>query len=260
MATTPSRIGQGSGGSQEAVSYAQFGEDTILRHMFPKAHGTFVEVGAFDGITGSATYALETSMQWTGVLVEANPELAEKCRQLRKSSSVIECAAVAPGCPRHVDFQLATLDGQLSSLKISKDQMRRVPNRDTKSISVLAMTLDEILDASGIREGIDVVTIDVEGFEWNVLQGFSINLWRPSVVIVENNAHFIDRRVSRYFHSNGYAIHAITGVNVWWIHVGSNASRTLNLLREFMLFTAPRIVTSPKAILRHVMVQAGILR
>jgi hypothetical protein len=35
--------------------YAQFGEDKILNQIFNKNEGVCVEVGGFDGITGSNT-------------------------------------------------------------------------------------------------------------------------------------------------------------------------------------------------------------
>ena len=36
-------------------------------------HGFFVEIGAYDGETGSNTLFLEKHKSWDGLLIEANP-------------------------------------------------------------------------------------------------------------------------------------------------------------------------------------------
>ena len=39
----------------------------------PSSPGTFVELGALDGVTGSNTILLERCFGWNGLLIEANP-------------------------------------------------------------------------------------------------------------------------------------------------------------------------------------------
>jgi FkbM family methyltransferase len=195
----------------------------ILARLFPKRKGVYVEVGANDGITGSATYLFEKELDWTGVLVETHAELAERCKIARPNSCVFAYATVSPGTAHHVRFQLAPGDPQLSSLKISSDQMRCVPRRETVWVTVPALTLDEILEPSGISSRIDFVTIDVEGFERDVLAGLSLRAWAPRWILVENNGHFTDGWIARYMHRSRYALRRRTGVNEWWQHVGDGA-------------------------------------
>ena len=49
--------------------YAQFGEDKILNRIFNKKTGNCVEVGGFDGVTGSNTYFFE-KLGWRCLIVE----------------------------------------------------------------------------------------------------------------------------------------------------------------------------------------------
>jgi hypothetical protein len=40
---------------------------------------------------------------------------------------------------------------------------------------------------------VDVMVVDVEGFEWPIFQGFAIKKWKPKIVIVE-----IQEKQARY--------------------------------------------------------------
>ena len=46
-------------------------------------------------------------------------------------------------------------------------------------------TLDALLE--GHTGGIDFVVLDLEGHELAALEGFDLERWRPSVLLVENN-------------------------------------------------------------------------
>ena len=62
-------------------SRSQNHEDLALLEMFftGRRGGTFVEMGALDGLEYSNTFAFEQALDWNGVLIEANPAA---CAQL----------------------------------------------------------------------------------------------------------------------------------------------------------------------------------
>ena len=80
---------------------------TIL-HAAKWRRGTFVELGAFDGIKFSNTYALEVCFGWTGVLIEGNPNTY---RFLNESSgrkaAKIHSAVCQQESGGHVDFTVS---------------------------------------------------------------------------------------------------------------------------------------------------------
>ena len=51
---------------------------------------------------------------------------------------------------------------------------------------------------------LDFVTADVEGHEWEVLQGFTLDRWKPAIVILERNATVPSRRICRHMARHGY--------------------------------------------------------
>jgi FkbM family methyltransferase len=199
---------------KEGPYQAQHGEDRWLDVFFGgKRNGFFVEVGAYDGIVLSNTYYFET-LGWRGVLVEPDPEKANKCRANRPQSQVFECAAVASPTATEVSFYSVQGGQVYSTINMTDAHRRRLSEYGLafKETRVPARTLDSILDAAGSR-AIDLVTIDVEEGELEVLRGFDIKRWRPRVVMVETNSRFRTAAIRRYFVDNGYVFRRSIGIN-----------------------------------------------
>jgi FkbM family methyltransferase len=193
--------------------YAQFGEDRVLAEAMPKRDGLFVEVGAADGVVGSNTLHFE-QLGWRGVLVEADPIAAEECRRAR-SSIVVECAVTEPGSPTLMPFTIVPQIQQLSGLRPIREVLRRHGIDKVETVLVSCRTLDEVLHEVIPGCSPDFVTIDVEGHEWSVLRGFSLDVWRPTFVLIERN-FYPDWRILRHMHRHGYAYTRTTGVNDWF--------------------------------------------
>ena len=80
-------------------SSSQNAEDLLLVPTLLRAAGggpgTFVEMGALDGLTYSNTLVLERCFNWTGVLLEANPaNYAKLLRSKRANNAKLVHAAV----------------------------------------------------------------------------------------------------------------------------------------------------------------------
>ena len=56
--------------------------------------GVFVEMGALDGLTYSNSFAYESALNWTGVLIEANPEACPLVWRNRPHARVL-CSGVS---------------------------------------------------------------------------------------------------------------------------------------------------------------------
>lgn len=200
---------------------SQFGEDALLEAYFEqKRGGYYIEVGAFNGIEDSNTFVFEQEMGWRGILIEADPELAEKCRKIRPLSQVYNCAIVKPDSPETVTFEVVDGWKTMSSLSVKPEMLLRVEHvKDriqVREITVAAMTLDQVLTKAKPPQ-IDFMTLDIEGFEWDALQGFSLSVWKPQVLIIERNTHYPDAKIMGYLHKNAYRFLRTTGVNDWFV-------------------------------------------
>lgn len=223
--------------------WSQFGEDRILSKLFPgRGNGTCVEVGANDGINDSNTYHFE-QMGWKCVLVEPNHEL---CEQIRKTRGCVlhECAA----SDRHGEATLYLAEGSERSHGVSMladephDAARKLASYGFSPvpIQVPTKTLDEILEQSGVDPGFEFLTIDVEGHEIDVLRGFDLTRWKPSVLIIEDNSEFTDHLVRDHLRARDYIPFMRTGVNDWYAPRGSRFSGLPNRFGYFLKYLVAR--------------------
>lgn len=199
--------------------FSQFGEDRILARIFKdQASGSCVEVGANDGLHGSTTLYFERR-GWDCVLVEPNPALCARLRETR-TAQVFECAASSESGT--AAMQIAEGPGlahAVSTLCSGEEAERTLRNHGVavRPLDVATRTLDDILGEAKLN-AVDFMSIDVEGFELEVLKGFSIDRWRPTILIIEDNTTLRDSRVRDHLAGRGYRRFLRTGVNDWYAH------------------------------------------
>ena len=86
---------------------------------------------------------------------------------------------------------LSTMDQEMLNLYTNLNWTRNnFLNAYTVNVSV--DKLDNILKQEKIQTNFDIFVLDVEGFEENVLKGFSINKYKPKIVIIEIPDQFKD--------------------------------------------------------------------
>jgi FkbM family methyltransferase len=184
--------------------------DRKLEKYLPYRDGFFIEAGANDGFAQSNTYYFEKLRGWSGILVEPIPELYEKCVNERGRSIVFNCALV----PSDYEGQSVTMlysnlmslvKGAQKSEVMDIEHVRRGMEiqkevKDTYEITVPARTLSSILDEVGVQE-IDLLSLDVEGYELSVLRGLDLDRYRPKYMLVETN--FRDE-IEEHLSAQGY--------------------------------------------------------
>lgn len=155
--------------------------------------GFFVELGANDGLSQSNTYYYERWLGWRGILIEAIPELYRRAVRARPKARVFNCACVSFAYP-HPDIAIAYA-GLMSVIKNSWAD----PDQESKHIAigreferingplelrVPARTLTSILDECQVSR-IDLLSLDVEGYEAEVLAGLDLNRYQPHYMLIE---------------------------------------------------------------------------
>jgi FkbM family methyltransferase len=169
--------------------------DVKLDAIVDRDGGFFIEAGAHDGFTQSNTYWLERFRHWRGLLVEPMPELATEARKSRPGATIVQCALVAPDHPEpKVRMQfgdlMSMIDGSLDS--DWPELGTTLGWRDQYALDVDARTLSSLLDEIGAPE-VDLLSLDVEGFEGPALRGLDLPRHAPRYVLVEMHDRERDR-------------------------------------------------------------------
>ena len=176
------------------------------------ASGVFVDVGAArpDFLSISALYR---AIGWRVIAIEPNPDFCELHRS--RGYEVLQYAC-GDRDEDNVDFTIVDSHEcdyrggrvsyeSFSSLGIKDSYAMLKSDLDTRKIKVRLRRLDTLLatHAQDIRR-IDVVSVDVEGWEREVLNGLNFRKYRPRVLIIEN--FFSDDAYRRYMAERGYVL------------------------------------------------------
>lgn len=172
-----------------------FGLDELDRKLapfVPADTGTFVELGAYDGLNQTNTLWLERR-GWRGVLIEAVPDFAAACRRHRPLARVVNAACVGRDHPGgEVELHQVGLMSLVDGAREPADQeawIRRgeeVQKIARTTCRAPARTLSSILDELGVGQ-VDLLSLDVEGFERQVLDGLDLARHAPTLMLVEDS-------------------------------------------------------------------------
>jgi FkbM family methyltransferase len=205
---------------QTSYLYAsQAGQDLVAdRLLGGKTGGVFVDVGGYDGVTGSNTLYFEQFRGWTGVLVEPVPANHAKASALRRCPCLPFAVAADDGTA-----DLIVVDKgftQMSGLAQSYDpgllaQVRADPRHAETRVTVETRTLARIMDEAGIARA-DFVSLDIEGAELAVLEGFPFDRIKVSVWAIENNTGAPG--IGQVMRANGFQLAEVCGPDEIWRH------------------------------------------
>jgi FkbM family methyltransferase len=186
-------------------SKSQVGQDKILDEKIfkGKRNGFFVEVGALDGFGASNTWFFEKERGWSGLLIEPNPVEFNKMSNHPRGKSFKENCAISD---IEEDITFLSIEGPCNVLSGIKEfynylHIDRI-NRELSSykdypvghelysrseeIKMKSIRLDTLFDKYKINK-IDLISIDVEGAEYRVLNSINFDRVDVDVFLIENN-------------------------------------------------------------------------
>jgi FkbM family methyltransferase len=218
----------------------------ILNNILPlKTNGTFVEVGANDGKTGSFTYNL-AALGWNGLNFEPVPRLYEKCCMNHINHPNVKSFQIGIGessCETTIidADTLSTIDTDTMKTYTQTPQFASYFTNNNQYHTIKIEKLDTMLEQNNITN-IDLLVLDVEGYEEHVLKGFTIEKYLPKIFIIEiadqyeyfmNNPTIVNRYTSlrKYFKDNNYVLLVNDIVDNVYVH--RDTYETLN--KEFIL-------------------------
>tara|TARA_X000000368_G_scaffold408147_1_gene388445 strand:+ start:236 stop:958 length:723 start_codon:yes stop_codon:yes gene_type:complete len=156
--------------------------DALVNYIFKnKKKGFYVDVGCNHPIYNNNTYLL-FKRGWGGINIDLDKKNIELFEHARKKDFNVHAAVSSKVGEKNLFFYhdkspINTLSNEASSFQ--KAEVKEVKKIKTR-------TLDDIIKESPFKdEKIDFLSIDVEGHEKEVLEGFDINRYSPKIVVIE---------------------------------------------------------------------------
>lgn len=171
------------------MSYSQSNEEQVILDYFKGYVGTFVDLGANDGITFSNTRAL-AERGWKGVLIDADPDAFAKLEKLYLEYKGLYTYnyAISDYNGKKILQKSSSLlkngdTGLVSTFNASEmERFKKVVNYTP--VEVQCYTWRTALNRWAIQE-FDVISIDVEGSEMQILP--DIDLTKTKLLVIEYN-------------------------------------------------------------------------
>lgn len=175
--------------------YSQQEEDKdLVREFFWKKHmgflfnGTFLEVGALNGVLYSNTLMFERELSWHGILIEGCPTTAAQLENNRggpNSRNTIVKQAVCLESGNYINYTLPC--DAMSGVAGRQGDAVMVREHDRKeSVPVPCSPLSEMIRSANVFS-IDLVSIDVEGYEVSLLKTINFTQVSIGVIVIEVN-------------------------------------------------------------------------
>lgn len=175
------------------MSKSQLFQDLFVLYILKeKRNGFFVEFGAASGINLSNTYLLEKEYGWSGCLAEPGKSWhASYARPDRQCAVDFRCITDKTGSV--VEFTEAA-SGELSTMSDFLDRDNHAESRrNGLKYSVETVSLEDFLVDHNAPVDIDYLSIDTEGSEFMILNGFDFSKYRIKILTVEHNYCSPDR-------------------------------------------------------------------
>ncbi len=199
--------------SKPKRSYSQYSEDLIIQSYFPRGNrnGRYVDVGCHHPRRGSNTYGLYKK-GWLGILIDLE-ECKVKANQMARRRDKVILAAVSD----REEWLNIYSDKKYSTNTTIKGQ----DDHDGKSLigRIKTQTLTKILDENHFPAQFELLSIDVEGVDFEVLKGLDLGIYQPEIICIENwkAQSGIDAILSSKTHQHlvkqNYRLIALTGLS-----------------------------------------------
>lgn len=199
--------------------YAQNREDLLIKGFFPDVkQGFYVDVGANDPIIDSVTKLLYDS-GWSGVNIEpiAKHFAALEDQRSRDINLNIGLSDKTGELTFHEYPEgdgLSTFDQTMADFY--KDGGHSFPTTALKEYTVPVKTLDDVIREQSLKH-VHFIKIDVEGYEYEVIQGYGWSTIRPELICIEAN-HITEEKDWRpLLRTKGYELVFFDGVNNYYL-------------------------------------------
>jgi FkbM family methyltransferase len=196
--------------------YAQAQEDRIMIEKYlrdmPLERRVYFECGALDGLLYSNTRTLEESLNWTGILVEANPVSFAQLKKNRSGNklfnSLLSDQAEPVEFSYYANVNLAAVSGVTETFPdklreafydAPKGDWMQKQRKNLQKVIIQPRRLSDVIIESGFSS-IGFASLDVEGHEMQILSSYDWSFPTEYFLVEDNNGS----EIRMLFEDNGY--------------------------------------------------------
>ncbi len=192
--------------SKGVRSYSQEGEDLLLLHYFKdKTDGFFIDIGAHHPKRFSNTYLLYKK-GWSGINVEPNPDLFKYFNSRKRDINLNIGISAKQQDLTYYSFIEPAFN------TFSENAAKRVVATKASSLKekivVNTIPLSDVFAKHTLNRVVDLLTVDVEGLDYEVLKSNDWNKYKPQLVVVENGMNDLQKlstdEIASYLIKQGY--------------------------------------------------------
>ncbi len=205
------------------LTYSQHGEDILIKaalKMLGVEKPSYLDIGTNYPVLGNNTH-LFYSQGSKGVCIEPNPELFELVIKSRKRDICLNIG-IGIETSKGLDFYVMSGNALSTFVKSEAEKYVRENNYGTqkieKVIKVPVMPVNFVL-RDHFPNGVDVISLDTEGYDFEILKSFDFKKYRPKVFCIETLRYEKENKLKKqddiiaYMIEQGYFLYADTYVN-----------------------------------------------
>jgi FkbM family methyltransferase len=220
-------------------SYSQCGEDLIVKYIFRNVIKevkdiTYIDIGANHPVRLSNTYLFykTNKNEGGGILIEPNPNLVNRLKKYRPRDKVLNVGISPTNESNVMKFYICEHDVLSTFSEEEKNEYEKMGHKIIGTADIQTVNINKIIKDYGYDlNGLDLLNLDVEGFDLQILKVLDFNLVRPKVIVAETIFHRSHLEQSKnhelidFLIQNDYFIYADTYINTifvdknYWINL-----------------------------------------
>lgn len=201
-----------------SFSFSNDGEDfALMKYLAKIKNGNYIDIGSHRPVKISNTF-LFYLLGWNGICVDPLPSLKNKYRFIRGRDKFINAGVFGSKSMSQEDFNFYYYKNHTDNSTFDPARVKELSKnfgREPSSVtSVPKITVSEILSSSekffGESKEIQLLNLDIEGFEIDILEDFFSHKVFPWVVCVEELGQMAETiqngEIYKLMKSNGYTL------------------------------------------------------
>jgi FkbM family methyltransferase len=206
-------------------SYSQCGEDLIMTHLFGPLKiekPTYVDIGAHHPYFLSNT-ALFYSKGARGINIEPDPDLFQAFEKYREHDINLNIG-IAEGKSDTLDFYQMS-DPVLNTFSKKEAETYRDDHGHTiRAVSkVPVLPVNQVLQKYLKRRPLDILSIDVEGLDFQILKAVDYKRYKPKIICIETISYsetgngVKNQAIITFLEKKGFLLFADTYINTIFV-------------------------------------------